>query len=168
MPTTTKPKLARTTFGKGSAAKQDAIQKAKVAESKQKLDDLIARQEGRDPEPSAAPAEPAAAPAAAAKKAPAKKAAAKKAAPAKAATTPKTPKAPRPALQYFIDDKAVAAAHNRLAGVSRATGRNKGTRISTADLRALLQKNGIADPDGTAWKFTLPNGVVLEVRPAAA
>ena len=44
------PKLATTTFGKGSAAKQDAIRKGRVAASKAKLDALIARQaEARGP-----------------------------------------------------------------------------------------------------------------------
>jgi hypothetical protein len=38
------PRLAGTTYGKGSAAKQDAIRKGKVAASKAKLDALKARQ----------------------------------------------------------------------------------------------------------------------------
>lgn len=39
----TAPRLARTTYGKGSAAKQDAIRKGRVAASKAKLDALNAR-----------------------------------------------------------------------------------------------------------------------------
>jgi len=57
------PKLATTTFGKGSAAKQDAIRKGRVAASKAKLDALIARQEeaenwGPCPECNRRPADP--------------------------------------------------------------------------------------------------------------
>lgn len=41
----TRPKTTARTYGKGSAAKQDAIRKGKVAASKAKLDAIVARQE---------------------------------------------------------------------------------------------------------------------------
>lgn len=43
---TAKPKLASTTYGRGSAAAQDARRKAKVKASADKLAALKARQEG--------------------------------------------------------------------------------------------------------------------------
>lgn len=114
MTTPSKPTLASTTRGKGTAAKRSAAQKAKVAASKQKLND------------------------------------------AKAASEPKVQ------LIFHIDGKPVSAAqHNRLAGISRATGRNGGKRLTTDQLRALLRKSGIANPDREPWKFTLPNDVTI-------
>lgn len=104
----------------------------------------------------------------AAKKAPAKKAsAAAKTTTAKA--EPKASKSKQP-LFFLINGQPVIDAHNSLAGVARATGRNGGKRLPTPELRALLQKNGIAEPDSSVWKFELPNGVVLSTgrtKPAA-
>lgn len=157
MPTTPKPKLARTTIGKGTAPRRAAEQKAKVAESKQKLDALKARQAGEQPAVVEASATEVAKPKA---KAPAKKASAPKAKPASEA---------KPELQFFVNDKPAIPAHNSLAGISRASGFKGGKRLPTSELRALLVKSGIAEPDRTPWEFTLPNGVVIAARkPAAA
>lgn len=66
-------------------------------------------------------------------------------------------------LRYLIDGVAVAEVHNRLSGVSRATGMKGGQRISTDALRALLAKQGIANADTEPFTATLPNGVVLSL-----
>lgn len=65
------------------------------------------------------------------------------------------------ALQFMVGGKPVIAAHNRLSGISRATGMKGGKRISTDDLRKLMTKAGITEPDATEWSFELPNGVVI-------
>lgn len=44
----TAPRTTARQYGRGSAAKQDAIRKGKVAASKAKLDALIARQEAEN------------------------------------------------------------------------------------------------------------------------
>lgn len=88
-----------------------------------------------------------------------------KAAPAvKAETKRAVARAEGKALRWFVDGKPVNPPHDRLAGVSRATGRKGGERLSTDALRALLVANGIAEPDSSAWSFTLPNGVVLSTE----
>ncbi len=80
---------------------------------------------------------------------------------ARKAGAPKTPKAERKPLFFLVDGEPVNPVFNNLAGVSRATGRNDGKRLGTKDLRKLLVKEGIEDPDNSVWKHTLPNGVVL-------
>lgn len=91
-----------------------------------------------------------------------------KAAPAvKAETKRAVARAEGKALRWFVDGKPVNAPHDRLAGVSRVTARKGGERLSTDALRALLVANGIAEPDSSAWSFTLPNGVTIRTEVGA-
>lgn len=80
--------------------------------------------------------------------------------------------APSAPLVFTVNGRPVIPVHNRLSGISRATAMKGGTRLSTDALRQLMAEAGIADPDHTAWEFTLPNGVVIaattDPRPPAA
>jgi hypothetical protein len=67
-------------------------------------------------------------------------------------------------VRFFHDAKPMPDSQNKLSSVAYYhTKAIKGTtpRVSTDDLRAILTKAGVADPEHTEWTHTLPNGVVL-------
>lgn len=80
----------------------------------------------------------------------------------KASGNKRAAKKDRQPLFFLVDGEPVNPAFNNLAGISRVTGRKGGKRLSTAELRKLLVKEGIADPDDSVWTFKLPNGVTLK------
>lgn len=69
-----------------------------------------------------------------------------------------------PAVRLYHDGKPMPDSQNKLSSVAYYHTKDvaKGKpRVGTDDLRAILAKAGIADPEHTAWSHTLANGVVL-------
>lgn len=157
------PSTTARTFGRGSAARQDAIRKAHTAESANKLAALKARQEGTTTEAQMTRAACSQYLQAAGAFSGHSRDSVEQ---LRAAVLAHRPVKAR--LQYLVAGQPVAEAHNRLSGIARASARKGGTRLSAAELRAMLQAAGIADPDGSPWEFTLPNGVAIAAVPRAA
>ncbi len=68
-------------------------------------------------------------------------------------------------VRYFIGERDLSDTQNRLSCIAYQGTKDivKGSpRIGVADLKPILAKLGVEDPEGgKPWKVTLPNGIVV-------